>query len=253
MSEYQYYYFESIDKPLTDEEQQELPKISTRAEINSRRFVNKYQWGDLKTNPKVLMEKYFDVHLYYANWGTRIIMFKVPAKSVDFDLMKQYETEETLRITKKGVSVIIDITADVEENEEWWKIETEIKKFISLRDDLIAGDYRCLYIAWLAQNRNENKGKYKIPPVPAKIKKLTETLRSFADFMYLDSDTLTTAVQSAGTNALKEPTFKEIKTWVTELPEKDKQKFLIYLLQEKESVQNIQRNLRKRFLDDRKK
>ena len=46
MSEYQYYYFEAIDKPLTDQQQKELRAISTRAEIDTRRFVNEYHFGD---------------------------------------------------------------------------------------------------------------------------------------------------------------------------------------------------------------
>src|SRR5215469_12998796 len=71
MSEYQYYYFESIDKPLTAQQQDELRAISTRAKINSRRFENEYNYGDLKADPDKLLKKYFDVHLYYANWGTR--------------------------------------------------------------------------------------------------------------------------------------------------------------------------------------
>jgi hypothetical protein len=66
MSEYRYYYFESADKPLTAARQKEL----RHAEIDSRHFVNEYRYGNLKAEPLKLMKKYFDVHLYYANWGT---------------------------------------------------------------------------------------------------------------------------------------------------------------------------------------
>ena len=76
MSRYQYYYFEAVDRLLTDAQQKELRAISTRADIDSRSFVNEYQWGNLKADPLKLMRKYFDIHLYYANWGTRVIMFK---------------------------------------------------------------------------------------------------------------------------------------------------------------------------------
>ena len=67
MSEYQYYYFEAVDRLLTDAQQKELRVISTRADIDSRSFVNEYQWGNLKADPLKLMKKYFDIHLYYAN------------------------------------------------------------------------------------------------------------------------------------------------------------------------------------------
>ena len=48
MSEYQYYEFLALDRPLTDQQRAELRSISSRAEITATRFVNTYQWGDLK-------------------------------------------------------------------------------------------------------------------------------------------------------------------------------------------------------------
>ena len=143
MSEYQYYYFEAVDTPLTDKQQQELRKISTRADINSRRFVNEYNYGDLKADPLNLMKKYFDIHLYYANWGTRIIMFKIPRDRIDFDLVKRYENCETLDITEIGRDLIFELTADSEDCEEWWEESQEIKKYASFRDDLMAFEVIC--------------------------------------------------------------------------------------------------------------
>jgi hypothetical protein len=55
----------------------ELRSISTRAEITPTRFWNEYHWGDLKADPSDLLARYFDVHLYFANWGTRRLMFRL--------------------------------------------------------------------------------------------------------------------------------------------------------------------------------
>ena len=66
MSEYQYYEFVAIDRPLTAKQMAALRAISTRAEITSSRFQNEYQWGDLKADPAKLMERYFDAHLNFA-------------------------------------------------------------------------------------------------------------------------------------------------------------------------------------------
>jgi hypothetical protein len=71
MSEYQYYDFRAIDRPLTSTQRGELGKISTRAEISSTRFTNFYTFGDFKGTPIALVERYFDAFLYLANWGTR--------------------------------------------------------------------------------------------------------------------------------------------------------------------------------------
>ena len=40
LSEYQYYQFQSIDRPLTDRQMGELRAISTRADITPTSFVN---------------------------------------------------------------------------------------------------------------------------------------------------------------------------------------------------------------------
>ena len=69
MSEYQYYEFLALDQPLTEKQRAELRSISTRAEITANRFVNEYQWGDLKGDPRTMVERYFDAFLYLANWG----------------------------------------------------------------------------------------------------------------------------------------------------------------------------------------
>ena len=90
MSEYQYYEFLALDKPLTGKQRAELRSISTRAEITATRFVNEYQWGDLKDDPRKMMERYFDAFLYLANWGTRHLMFRLPRGVLDAETAELY-------------------------------------------------------------------------------------------------------------------------------------------------------------------
>ena len=118
----EYYYFESVDKPLTAAQQKELRNVSTRAEIDSRCFVNEYHYGDLKAEPLKLMKTYFDVHLYYANWGTRVAMFKIPGDLVDINFVRKYETDETLKIHQSGTDVIFQMTANTDDSDEWWEL-----------------------------------------------------------------------------------------------------------------------------------
>ncbi len=56
MSEYQCYGFLALDRSLTEKQMAELRAISTRAKISPTRFWNEYEWGDLKADPKKLME-----------------------------------------------------------------------------------------------------------------------------------------------------------------------------------------------------
>jgi hypothetical protein len=83
VSEYQYYEFLAVDRPLDDDEQAEVRSLSTRARITATSFVNEYHWGDFKGNPHRLMERYYDAHLYLANWGTHRAMFRLPCDLLD--------------------------------------------------------------------------------------------------------------------------------------------------------------------------
>lgn len=69
MSEYQYYEFQAIDRPLTEKEMRELRSCSSRARITPTSFVNDYQWGNFKGDENAWMEKYFDAFLYLAKRG----------------------------------------------------------------------------------------------------------------------------------------------------------------------------------------
>ncbi len=60
MSEYQYYEFQALDRPLTQREMRELRKYSTRATITDTRFVNHYEWGNFKGDASKWMRKYFN-------------------------------------------------------------------------------------------------------------------------------------------------------------------------------------------------
>ncbi len=63
MSEYQYYEFLAMDRPLDERGMAELRAISTRAAITPTHFSNEYSYGSLKANRDELLERYFDVHV----------------------------------------------------------------------------------------------------------------------------------------------------------------------------------------------
>ena len=90
MSEYQYYEFQALDRPLTQHDMRELCKFSTRATITATRFINHYEWGDFKGNPSTWMQKYFDAFLYFANRGTHRLMLRLPSRALDIKTAKCY-------------------------------------------------------------------------------------------------------------------------------------------------------------------
>src|SRR5690349_12022520 len=95
MSEYQYYEFLALDQPLSKEQRAKLRLISSRAKITATRFFNEYQWGDFSGDPLQMVKEYFDAFLYYANWGTRQLVFRLPRGVLDPETAKRYCGTET--------------------------------------------------------------------------------------------------------------------------------------------------------------
>ena len=107
MSEYQYYEFQAIDRPLSERERRDLRACSTRETITSTRFVNHYEWGDLKGDPRVWMERYFDAFLYVSNWGTHWLMLRFPRRVLDLRTAKTYCRCQSATATAKGDFVVL--------------------------------------------------------------------------------------------------------------------------------------------------
>jgi hypothetical protein len=150
MSEYQYYEFLAIDQPLGQSEMAALRRLSTRAEITSTRFQNEYNWGDFKGSPDKMMEKYFDAHVYFANWGTYRLMLRLPKGAIDKRTLSLYMIDDVLSFKYTNDHLILEWTRNDDGPEgDWTDPESWMAQFIPLRDELERGDFRALYIGWL--------------------------------------------------------------------------------------------------------
>src|SRR5690242_13493765 len=119
MSEYQYYEFRAIDRPLSETEMDELRALSTRADITPTSFTNTYHWGDFKGNPDTLMDRYFDAFVYVANWGTHQLMLRIPRRFLDAEAASAYCDGEVLSIRAKKEHFVLDLRSEDEGGDEW--------------------------------------------------------------------------------------------------------------------------------------
>ncbi|HEY2169932.1 MAG TPA: hypothetical protein VGJ30_09935 [Candidatus Angelobacter sp.] len=231
MSEYQYYEFRAMDRPLTTTEMSELRSISTRAVITSTSFTNHYEWGDLKADPFKLLEKYFDSFVYIANCGTRILCFRLPHDLVDDKQLKSILPGETAHIRESGSFVIVTFESEVEDSE--WDDGTQwMGSLAPLRQDLLRGDFRSLYLGWLICLQNgEFSQNISEPAVPDGLGELSAPLHSLIEFLDLREDFIKVAAQaSAPLNA--GPNRKELASWIHDLSQKEKNNLLLKALTE---------------------
>jgi hypothetical protein len=230
MSEYQYYEFQAIDKPLSEKDREVLRDISSRAQITSTSFVNEYNYGNFKGDPLKLVEKYFDAFLYVTNWGTHQLMLRIPRKLIDLDLASQYCIGDSWTIYEKGDHLIFDFTSETEDY-DWEEGEGYLLPLISLRSDLIRGDYRCLYLAWLfCAQMDEIEDDEEEPPVPANLGNLNASLESFADFMRLDKDLIQVAAENSIAEQKSVQNDQKLKIWIGGLPNSEKDTIIFRLI-----------------------
>lgn len=225
MSEYQYYEFQAIDRPLSERQRRELRACSTRATITSTRFVNHYEWGDLKGDPRVWMERYFDAFLYVANWGTHWLMLRLPRRVLDLRTAKRYCRGKSVTATAKGDFVILSFDSEGESGDGWDDDGTGwLSSLIPLRADIAAGDYRALYLAWLFCVQEGEVGPHASePPMPPGLGKPTAPLRALADFMRIDPDLI--AVASERSTEVRSG--RQLDRWVAALPAETKSDLLV--------------------------
>ncbi|MEW6666055.1 MAG: hypothetical protein AB1512_12640 [Thermodesulfobacteriota bacterium] len=231
MSEYQYFEFQAIDRPLTDKEMKELRSYSTRARITPTSFVNDYAWGNFKGDEDAWIETYFDAFLYLANWGTHILKLRLPSRLLDPKIAKEYCPGESAFVREKDGKLILSFLSEDEEGGEWVEGEGQLSSLISVRAELARGDLRALYLGWLlcAQNGDLDDEDLE-PPVPPGLGHLSAPLQSLTDFLRIDGDLLHIAAEASASLEDSGPKREEIKAWVADLSSSEKDDVLAGLM-----------------------
>src|SRR3954469_20884102 len=174
MSEYQYYEFQAVDRPLTEAQMAELRALSSRAKISATRFVNVYSFGDFRGEPLELMQRYFDAFVYVANWGTNWCMLRLPRRLLANTTAERYAVEGPVDVHVKGDHLILEFISRDEEGSGWIEdadAAAWLPALLPLRDDLDNGDLRALYLAWLAGVWSGGlDDAEQEPPIPAGLK-----------------------------------------------------------------------------------
>jgi FtsZ-interacting cell division protein YlmF len=230
MSEYQYYEFQAVDKPLTETQMAKLRRLSTRAQITPTSFINSYSWGDFKGKPRVLMEKYFDAFVYLANWGTRWFMLRLPRRLLSPEVVAQYCKDERASFRVAGDHIILDFQSENEEG-EWVEDDGWLSSLIHTRAEMVRGDLRCLYLAWLlSAQEGELDDEEREPPVPPNLQHLSAGLRSFAEFLRIDDDLIAVAAEASPDQNRDSASRADLEAWIGRLSAKEKDGLLLRVI-----------------------
>ncbi len=197
MSEYQYYEFQAIDRPLSDADRAALRALSTRAQITATSFTNHYEWGDFKGDPPRLVERWFDLHLYLTNWGTRRLMMRLPKPLMERKRLDPFLLDvDWVKVWEAGGHLIVDMCRDEVEggDNDWDDGSGWLEILAPLRSDLLSGDLRLFYLLWLTALEDGVLDVDAYEPL-AGIGPLTGALQAAADFFGIDRDLVDAAAE----------------------------------------------------------
>lgn len=238
MSEYQYYEFQTVDRLLTPKEQEQISQLSSRVQLTSSRAVFLYNYSDFRGKPGQVLAKYFDAMLYIANWGTWQLMFRFPKAAVDPQWFRPYHLPNVITISTNAKYVILDIEIHEEGGMGWVEGEGWLSQLLPLREDLMAGDLRLLYLVWLrvapalaGYDLDEDPIE---PPLPPNLGRLSPALDSFMDLVELDPDLVTAAAQAS--SRVKETPQSSLEDHLSALSAKEKHAFLLKLVRREAHV-----------------
>lgn len=231
MSEYQYYEFAAVDQPLSREQQAELRARSSRAAITPGGFVNEYNWGDLKGDPLDWMARYFDAHVYSSNWGSCHLMLKLPRDVLGQSDLAGFFGDRDDR-TMGGAFLVQQAEAhcivtwafddDSGDYERFWGHEDGpgwMARLLPLRDELLRGDLRPLYLGWMARLCSGELDDDDLePPVPAGLRSLSPAQTGLAEFLLLDPDLMAVAAETSPDLADSVQVDGMAQAWIAQLP-----------------------------------
>jgi len=210
------HHFKTIDRPLTNEEKQEIDTWSSRFSPTSTEVRYIYHYGSFKKSVNKVFPKYFDALLHVDNYGTKQLMFRFPKDLIDWELVTRFtniQNEICLDFRKVGDYVIMDLNFWEEEGGDW--IEEDdfiVDDYLGIREEILNGDYRSLYLGWLMvqQQVQDYEEEYEedweeeeegllLPPIPANLQNLTPAQKALIKLFEIDKD-LIAAVSSFSPN-----------------------------------------------------
>ena len=232
MSEYQYFEFRVVEQPLNRDEMSQLRALSTRAVITPTSFTNTYHWGDFRGNPRRMMEGYFDAHIYISNWGTVTFMLRLPRGVLPKDTLAHYATGDGLDAWATEEHTLLEWGQEEEPRDEDMEGEGWMAQLLPLRDELVRGDYRSLYIGWLSSfagelreredweeaTRRSGKARRE-PPVPPGLGTLTDAQAALAEFLGVNNDLIVAAAKASSDVPVEAAPDTDVDAWVARLPE----------------------------------
>ena len=240
-----------------------MPQRSNNRTITASGFINEYHWGNLKGEPLDWLERFFDAHVYSSSWGNCRLLLRIPHAAIDAKVVLDCvgarghsataSVPMAFEVMQTAQHLILDWSFDDDSGEHARFYEQAdgpgwMARLLPLRDELLRGDTRPLYLGWLARLVNgELRDSDREPPLPNGLQSLTPAQASLAEFMMLDPDWLAAAAETSPPLLADVVDDARFEPWLLGLTAAEMRDALRQLL--RGNAQETERGLRTRFLN----
>lgn len=239
MSEYQYVAFRAVDRALDDKQLEFAAQQSSRSELSRWEMSVEYHYGSFRGDVDGLLRRGFDVYLAYANYGSREIKMRLPS-GLPFSksTLKPFLNCDGISWKKdpKGKAGVLRVCPYHESGsiEDVWEFKDYLDSLAKVREQLIDGDLRALYLLWLcaAYDDNEFPEQTIEPPVPHGLDTMPSGSSDLLPFFGLDPLTLKAAADGVPKLAPQTDEEDPIQNWSRSISEARSRALLRRLLKE---------------------
>jgi hypothetical protein len=239
MSEYQYFEFAAIDRPLTDGEMAKLRAVSTRAAITPSGFVNHYEWGGLKADPSDWMQRYFDAFVYLADWALPVAL-RLP-RDIPAAELKAFGVKQSLTIDATEDHWILDWST-VKTTAASPRMTAAAGWDVPLRDELIRGDNVSHHQGGLPVPPRARCARPRWPRCP-QASQMSAAQTALAAFLEIDADMIAAAAMGSADSS--DRLTESVDAWLQSLPPDELRSMLRSIVQADRS--NPQREIASRY------
>lgn len=236
MSERQSICFQAVDRPLNDAQLEFARQQSSRAEVTKWSLSVDYNYSSFRGNVDGLLRGGYDVYVNFVNYGIREIRLRLPG-GLPFakETWSQYLVLSSLEWTKdsKGPGGILKLCIHHEPGafDDVWHLENYADAAAKIREHLMTGDLRALYLFWLcAANGDYDPEELREPPVPHGIADLPDCSADLLEFFGHDPLVLVAAGKGIPSVQADASADQAVKTWLASLDRVRAEEMLEHLL-----------------------
>lgn len=223
---YDYYEFMTVDRQLSQAAMDSLRGLGRKALVTPTMFSLTTYYESAGVDPDDLLSRYFDAYIHLNNYGLRELAFKFPRRAIDLKAWQPYLSGEDLACRVDGDAAILTMRTQ-REGGGWEYGEGWLLELLPCRTELVEGDLRPLYLAWLGvlEYGEVLEDDDHEPPVPPALATLTDAQKVFVNYLALDWS-LVDAAAEAASSAPTVPSRDDLLAWMAGLPQSDKDQWL---------------------------